>query len=491
MQFVAIFILLPLYLDGQDLTTGLIVNDLSEHNMQDIAKPAYLETITDPSFGTTIRRISDAGVGGVIKPMYSTIQAWNANESLMILYNQLSGIHQLLDGQNYNFIRHLNDISPADIEQIFWDYNNSDIFYYPENITDDFIKYKVSTQTKEILFNMATVSSCSGEIYLGNDVQMMAWDSDLVTFRCDNSAAYSYRISTGELTTFSILNIASAAPSAGPSGSYFYHDKSVYDDIGNFEYDLNQSSVEHSCMGKLASGDDAYYAIAFAEGPEGGCIGDIIAHDLTTGDCFPVISQSQGYDYPQSGTHMSANAHKNTEGGWIAASMMGYDQDGQSLLDQELVIARAAEGNVEVCRIGHHRSDEEEFDYWGEPHATMSPTGTRVLFGSDWSGAEDGQSVDSYVVELPSYVSNEQSADAVLSHDCIKLFSKPIDGIYSIKGICANYDIDILNSSQVVYSNINSTDDIAIDLNSLPTGTFYVRITSKADSDIQVIKDLK
>lgn len=491
MQFIAVFILFPLLLGAQDLTTGLIVNDLSAHNMQAIAKPAYLETIIDPSFGTTIRRISDAGSGGVIKPMYSTIQAWNANESLMILYNQLSGIHQLLDGQNYTFIRHLNDISPADIEQIFWDYNDPDIFYYPENNTDDYIKYTVSTQTKEILFNMAAVSSCSGEIHLGNDVQMMAWDSDLVTFRCDNAAVYSYKISTAELTTFSISNAANAAPSAGPSGNYFYHNSSVYDDNGNFEHELNESSPEHSCMGKLANGNDAYFAIAFAQGPDGGCIGDIIAHDLTTGECFPVISQSQGYDYPQSGTHMSANAHKNTQGGWIAASMMGYDQDGQSLLDQELVIARAAEGNVEVCRIGHHRSDEDEFDYWGEPHVTMSPSGTRVLFGSDWSGSEDGQSVDSYVVELPSYVSNEQDADAVLGHDCIKLLPKPTAGIYSIKGICANYDIDILNSSQGVYSNINSTDDIVIDLSSLPAGTFYLRITSKADSDIQVIKDIK
>jgi hypothetical protein len=31
---------------------------------------------------------------------------------------------------------------------------------------------------------------------------------------------------------------------------------------------------------------------------------------------------------------------------------------------------------------------------------TGSPTGTRAVFGSDWGG---GASVDTYVVELPSY----------------------------------------------------------------------------------------
>lgn len=490
-QSILALLLIPCFAWAQDLTQGLDVNDLSPHNMQAISKPAYLESIIDPSFGTTIRRISDAGIGGVIKPMYSTIQAWNANESLMILYNQTNNNHDLLDGQNYNYIRTLTDVSPADLEQIFWDYNDPDIFYYPENNTHDFIKYHVSTQIKEVLFNMTTVTSCSGDIHLGNDVQMMSWDSDLVTFRCEDSETFSYRISTAQLTTFNISSVSEAAPGAGPSGIYFYHEKSIYDSNGNFVHALNESSVEHSSMGKLANGNDAYFAIAFAQGPNEGCIGDIIAHDLASGDCFPVISQSRGYNYPQSGTHMSANAHKNTQGGWIAASMIGYDQDGQSLLDQELVIARADQGNVEVCRIGHHRSDEDEFDYWGEPHATISPTGTRVLFGSDWSGVEDGQSVDSYVVELPSYVSNEASADAVLGHDCIKLVSNPKAGEYSIKGICANYNIDILDSAQSAYSNINSTDDIFIDLNSLPNGKFYVRITSKFDPDIEVIKDIK
>jgi hypothetical protein len=53
-----------------------------------------------------------------------------------------------------------------------------------------------------------------------------------------------------------------------------------------------------------------------------------------------------------------------------------------------------------VCRVAHHRSQERQ-DYGGAPHVTGSPSGTRALFASDWG---DGPSVDTYVVELPSYV---------------------------------------------------------------------------------------
>jgi len=390
------------YAKSQDLSQGVITNDLTVYPMQDIAKPGYLDTIIDPSFGTTIRRISDAGIGNAIVPMYSTIQAWNSDETLMILYEVGNG-HLLLNGMTYEFIRELDDVSPADLEQIFWDFNDPDIFYYP-NVSREFIRYTVSSGNQQILFDMnAVISNCSGFISMGNDVQMMSEDNDVVAFRCNNDRAYYYRISTGQLTEFPLTDVGYTAPMPAPSGNNFYHRTNAYDAAGNLTFDLNESSPQHSSMGSLSNGNDAYFAVSFAQGPDGGCLGNIIAHDLTTGACYDIISENLGYEYSQSGTHISALAHKNTHGGWMAASMIGFDEDGQSLLDQELVIARASEGNVLVSRIGHHRSDENEFDYWGEPHAVLSPTGTRVLFGSDWSGAEDGQSVDSYVVELPVF----------------------------------------------------------------------------------------
>ncbi|HOU91848.1 MAG TPA: hypothetical protein PLU22_12425, partial [Polyangiaceae bacterium] len=49
---------------------------------------------------------------------------------------------------------------------------------------------------------------------------------------------------------------------------------------------------------------------------------------------------------------------------------------------------------------GSHGSDGPQ-GYWAEPHVVISPTGTRLLFGSDWGGQD---SVDAFVVELPSYV---------------------------------------------------------------------------------------
>jgi hypothetical protein len=86
--------------------------------------------------------------------------------------------------------------------------------------------------------------------------------------------------------------------------------------------------------------------------------------------------------------------------GWVAVSVVG-NPSGQNVLDSELLLADTAAGGA-VCRIAHHRSYGKNGSqgYWAEPHAVPSPSGTRILFGSDWGNSG---TVDTYVVELPSY----------------------------------------------------------------------------------------
>jgi hypothetical protein len=76
---------------------------------------------------------------------------------------------------------------------------------------------------------------------------------------------------------------------------------------------------------------------------------------------------------------------------------------GAGLLDLEMLVADTNTGTV--CRIGRHRSwgkSNTQLDepYWAEAHMVPSPSGTRAVFASDWG---NGTTVDTYVVELPTY----------------------------------------------------------------------------------------
>lgn len=168
--------------------------------------------------------------------------------------------------------------------------------------------------------------------------------------------------------------------------------------------------------------------------------------------------------------------------------MIGYDQNGQELLDQELVIAKAEEGNIKVCRIGHHRSDEDQVDYWGEPHAVISPTGTRVLFGSDRSGEEDGESIDSYVVELPSYNPVVPTYIHQLANEEWKVFPNPADEFVEIRFSNPTnkaMSLSIFSSSgdRLVVEKINM-DSYILEMSHLLSGLYFFRIVDFEGKEI-------
>jgi hypothetical protein len=375
-------------------TTNLcdgLVQDKAAHPMTALAKPGLLQTVTDPEFGTTIRRITNVGTG-IIKPLYSPTQAWNADERYLLLYQVQHG-HKLYDGKTYAFIKDL-DISPPDIEQVYWDTTDPDIFYYIDGI--QLIRYHVASDQKEVYH---TFSNCPSQVSADSHA-WISWDSRYLGLQCeDNGTSFIYRVDSGTVLGSTTATPDLGAPSIGASGILARWDTNVVDDSMNVVRAIDIPVAEHSSLGRMANGDDTYNAVQFDDGPNGSGVGTLVVHDMTDGTSRVIVGPSTGYTYPPSGTHVSAVVYRNA--GWVFVSVVG-DTSGAGLLDQELLLANTNPGSTVVCRIGHHRSwgKEGQNDYWGEPHVTGSPTGTRAVFGSDWG---NGATVDTYVVELPSY----------------------------------------------------------------------------------------
>ena len=417
---------------NENLCAGLFTGN-NRVAVPKVNKPPVGVTYADPVFRTRVTRISNAGSGSVIKPMYSTIQAWNADESLMILYHSGSRGpgHHLYNGQTYEYIRRL-DISPSDIEQVFWSHTEPDSLYYINRgfiNNNKLLKLNVRSSTVTPVADLSPMCGRGVVPTAGNDVQMPSYDDDLFGFRCRKNGSgqmymHSYRVSTGEITSAPIGEGtpwgAWVAPNAAPSGQALrMNDKVIATNLmtGLTQLDLGKHN-EHSSLGRTHNGADAYYATAFDPAP-GACgdhpdkgVGHLIEHNMTNGKCRPIITESMGYPYTNSGTHVSAVNHLRP--GWVALSSIGYPEEfaafesGQpaSALFSEIYLASTDPANPTVCRLAHHRTygkNAKRADYvayLGEPHVTISPSGTRILFGSDWY---DSGSVDTYVIELPAF----------------------------------------------------------------------------------------
>ncbi|MBN2716830.1 MAG: hypothetical protein JXX14_13345 [Deltaproteobacteria bacterium] len=373
---------------------GLVI-DTARHSMTALDKPGRQQAVTDPEFGTRIVRITDVANetgGAVIKPMYSTVQAWNADETLLLLYD-VGGGHRLYNGQTYGFIQALQ-INPPDLEQVYFSPVDGDILYFAEG--NRLIEFSIS---KNSGVPIHTFSACDS-VSAGDDPMYISWDGQSFGFLCSGGRqGFVYHLDSDSESTY--VNASDIGPQVAPSGEAVYLAGDVYDGNMNFIRTLNlENPYDHASLGQLANGRDTLNMVVF----DGRATGTLVTFDLLLGDATVIVGEQTGYPYPPAGTHISAVAHKAP--GWVAVSVVGNDCDGQDVLDNELLLANTNTGDV--CRIAHHRSYGKNGPqgYWAEPHAVISPTGTRVLFASDWGG---GQSVDTYVVELPAYASGRSN----------------------------------------------------------------------------------
>jgi hypothetical protein len=370
-----------------------------------LAQPRPGESYQDPAFGTTVTRVTAAspaeGDSAVIKPMYSTMPAWNADESLLLLWHRSRG-HELYQGDEpYHFIRGLTLRSPSDIEQVLWDPADPNLLYYPSNYNAVplFIEHRVRPvdSWRAIHDFRSPPTNCPVDwarlLRLGSDPQWMGWGPrKIVGLQCGETKFL-----------YSIIEDAVLAVGPGPSDNAPIVAPS--ETLAVFDgYVLNMNLVvqrqllmanpfEHASIGHSSLGYDTWNAVAF-DGQE---VGSLVSHRLDTGERKVVIGPPTGYPYPPSTTHLSAVAQKAP--GWVALGMVG-NHTGQTLLDNEIVLANVDTG--QVCRLAHARTfagstSEGRWGYWSETHPVLSPTATRIVFGSDWM---NGLTVDSYVVDL-------------------------------------------------------------------------------------------
>lgn len=394
-----------------------------------VAKPPFKRYYKDPAFGSKVIRITNARQGEVFKPAYSSMQAWNADESLLLLYKAgANSAHILVDGKTYEPFRELK-IIPSDLEEVFWSHTDPDVFYYVSKYSADygvFNKYSVKADKSTRIRDFHDICGPKGLPTGGNDVQMQSLDDDLFGFRCRPSAdeyvMFSYRLSTDEVVHAPLKSAGWepwTAPIPGPSGERFWlQGKVLAPDLKQvlLDQDMKKHS-EHANIGQTHDGQDAVFQVVFDPSPKG-CdedlwqgVGHLVVHNMETGECRPVINESKGYPYTTTGTHVSSQAYKNP--GWVALSSVGYgsfeyftNKRRATTLMSEIYLANTDPDNEVVCRLAHHRSFGKSATrggykpYFGEPHATISPSGTRIAFGSDWY---DSGSVDTYIIELPAY----------------------------------------------------------------------------------------
>jgi hypothetical protein len=127
---------------------------------------------------------------------------------------------------------------------------------------------------------------------------------------------------------------------------------------------------------------------------------EIAMLDLETGATTPLWPID--FTHTPIGFHFSGLAHDRPGWALISTYSGGYP-DAFTWMDDSVFAAELRPGG-RVVRLAHTHSlvdDDQEHDYWAEPHATVNHNFTRILFTSNW-GRSGSEGVEMYLIELPA-----------------------------------------------------------------------------------------
>jgi hypothetical protein len=127
---------------------------------------------------------------------------------------------------------------------------------------------------------------------------------------------------------------------------------------------------------------------------------EIAMLDLESGAITPLWPID--FSHTPIGFHFSGLAYE-TPGWALVSTYSGGYPDAYTWMDDQVFAVELRDGG-RVMRLAHTHSlvdEDEEHDYWAEPHATVNRDFTRVLFTSNW-GRSGSEAVEMYMIELPS-----------------------------------------------------------------------------------------
>lgn len=367
-----------------------------------ISKPNYLSPIQEPTFGTSITRIT-GDVGSPIQNIegqnwrnlarhgYSTRQPWNSDESVIFLeahrnFNGGSSLSLFLDGQTYEVIKEAQ--LPSGNEHR-WHHNNPELFLIIRD--NEIVSWNINTEEENTLLAFDGYSNV-GMGYTGNfsdDGMRVAVsatrnnDNAEVVFYMDLSTQIKgVDIEIADINTIDYVSISSLGNYIVVVGSYASggdRTKIISIDGNEIGFWDQYGMPSHYDLATDFNGDEVAVGVSKSNPHEG----KLIKRRLSDG----VITELTIGGWPP---HSSARALGRP--GWVFVWTSESLSYGPYLTE---ILAVKLDGS-RVERISHSRN--EFGNYWNQAQPCPSPSGSRVMFASDWGA--NSVPIQTYVADF-------------------------------------------------------------------------------------------
>ena len=392
------------------------VTDLSVYQTPNLAEPAPRQAYQDPVFGTCIVRVTDrqadisnpSDTSAGMKNEYARVQAFNADGTLLIA-RSLESYWYVYDA---NTLQPLGEI-PAFVEPR-WDAQDPTLLYYSDEtrlMSYDLLSGTINQvhdfagdlpgQKLAAVWTRYEGSPSFDTRYWGLVAQDEDWEpAAFLVYDLQADSVISREIPPG----YSIDHVT-----VSPLGGFFMASFDEYCEhnqprtadrpCGLMVYDRNLEN------GRSLLRIIGHYDTALdAEGREVVVYQDIDTDriamlDLASGAVTPLMPID--FSHTGIGFHFSGRAAQRP--GWVLVSTYNGGHPQNFTWMDNAIFAVELKSGGRVVRLAHTQSvynENEEHDYWAEPHASVNHDLTRIVFTSNW-GRSGTEEVEMYMIFLP------------------------------------------------------------------------------------------
>jgi hypothetical protein len=349
--------------------------------------PGYLAPATEASLGTTFVRVTTPdnpmGNGLACKRSYcthrySSAQAWNADQSLLLIVNGCNGLC-FLDGRTY--------------APLFRRQRGGECEWHPQDpelmicvAGRRISRWAPRSNAEDVILDAEAYSELQFGPYKGNP----SWDGNRIVVRAisQQGTLVAFALDLLDRRKFPDIELARIPGKnnycgISPLGKYIFCQQSLIDFtdqafVFSVEGDLLQSWTEHHRPG------------------HGDMTVDVDGHEVYVGisksvpDKYQVIKRrlqdGQVTALAPYGEAQHASMRAIRRPGWVFLSYAGAaltPAGGKKVAPfAQEVIALKIDGSGEFRRIAHTRN--APYDYWSETHGSPSPDGSQIIWSSNW-----------------------------------------------------------------------------------------------------------
>jgi hypothetical protein len=356
-----------------------------------VARPGYLATITDPTWGTKVTRISNVHLR---RNAYASVQCWNSDGTRMILNHDPGSNWRVLNGTTYVDLGALS----TGVDYCQWSHTNPALLYG--------VQWNIGVRTNTGVPGAAwqTIRTFPGYGYmewggyngnLSDDDHLMGinmWTGSAELSGTARVVMYDpvSDVVRGILDTGTNRPMeANVSPSGqyvqitwGVDGSAMYQGTWLYAlpaiDGGSLTpVRLLRPDRIHNTMAKDAAGNDIWCNSQ----------GRIVSMSGATTWMFGGLNNTAETPQSGGGGHISATNIKRP--GWVYLSTgVASPYPGH---EQVYAIKTDGSGVVEVFGFAHACAVRSPASYDATPYFSPNPDGTKGVWGSAWDGSESSE----------------------------------------------------------------------------------------------------